>query len=187
MDNKSKILDVAQHLLSLNGLNAFSYKDISHKVGIKTSSIHYYFPSKSDLIFALINEASMNRKEVMLQWKVNSSIEQLDAFMDFYIQLAKERKMCLIMSISSDMYELDDKIRDELHKFYNFLKDWLISILEDGLRTGHLYYETSAEKKATEILNTVAMIPILSRIGKDLPLLVDIKDSFLQSLNEKNC
>ena len=44
-----QILLVAESLIQSRGYNAFSYKDISEIIGIKTSSIHYYFPTKADL------------------------------------------------------------------------------------------------------------------------------------------
>jgi hypothetical protein len=44
-----KILDVALDYIMGRGYKAFSYKDISKEIGIKTSSIHYYFPTKGDL------------------------------------------------------------------------------------------------------------------------------------------
>ena len=47
-DTAHKILDVAEHFTQSLGFNAFSYKDIQENVGIKTSSIHYYFPTKTD-------------------------------------------------------------------------------------------------------------------------------------------
>ena len=39
-------------------LQRFSYRDLSELVGVKTSSIHYYFPSKEDLAFEAVNAYS---------------------------------------------------------------------------------------------------------------------------------
>ena len=48
-----KVLDVAEFYTQTRGFNAFSYKDIQQDVGVKTSSIHYYFPTKHDLASAM--------------------------------------------------------------------------------------------------------------------------------------
>ena len=50
-----KILDVAEHFMQTRGFNDFSYRDIQNEVGVKTSSIHYYFPTKQDLVIHLID------------------------------------------------------------------------------------------------------------------------------------
>src|SRR3954469_17970905 len=54
-DTRSAILDVAQELLQTRGFNAFSIKDLAERVQIRTSSVHYYFPTKADLCRALIS------------------------------------------------------------------------------------------------------------------------------------
>src|SRR5699024_11730842 len=49
--------------ITTRGTNAFSYKDISKEIGIKTSSIHYYFPTKNDLIVAVLEHVIQKNKE----------------------------------------------------------------------------------------------------------------------------
>ncbi|MDA0268923.1 MAG: helix-turn-helix domain containing protein, partial [Cyanobacteria bacterium] len=49
-----QILDVAQILVRQRGYSAFSYADISDRVGIRKASIHYHFPSKDELVRALV-------------------------------------------------------------------------------------------------------------------------------------
>jgi TetR/AcrR family transcriptional regulator, transcriptional repressor for nem operon len=41
---RDQLLDHARNLLMTRGYNGFSYRDLSALVGVKTSSIHYYFP-----------------------------------------------------------------------------------------------------------------------------------------------
>ena len=49
-----KLLDAAEFYTQTCGFNAFSYKDLQKDVGVKTSSIHYYFPTKKDLAITMI-------------------------------------------------------------------------------------------------------------------------------------
>src|SRR3954464_1394603 len=60
-DTRTVILDAAQELLQTRGFNAFSIKDLAERVEIRTSSVHYHFPTKTDLCRALI---SRHRKRV---------------------------------------------------------------------------------------------------------------------------
>ena len=55
---RERILDHAITLMMLRGYNGFSYRDLSELVGVKTSSIHYYFPSKDDLVLEAVNQYS---------------------------------------------------------------------------------------------------------------------------------
>jgi len=49
IDIYKHILTVAEGLIQSQGYNTFSYRDIANQVGVKTSSIHYHFPTKADL------------------------------------------------------------------------------------------------------------------------------------------
>ena len=49
-----EILDVAEMLIQTRGYSASSYQDISQVLGIRKASIHYHFPSKTDLGVAVI-------------------------------------------------------------------------------------------------------------------------------------
>src|SRR5215472_18065558 len=53
---REQVLDHAITLMMLRGYNGFSYRDLSELVGVKTSSIHYYFPSKDDLVLEALKE-----------------------------------------------------------------------------------------------------------------------------------
>ena len=54
--NEKKILETGKDLVQKNGFDGMSFKDISKLVDIKTSSIHYYFPTKNDLAIALMKQ-----------------------------------------------------------------------------------------------------------------------------------
>ncbi|HZE99428.1 MAG TPA: TetR/AcrR family transcriptional regulator, partial [Planctomycetota bacterium] len=44
-----RILNVAERLVQTRGYNGFSYSDISSELRIRNASVHYHFPSKTDL------------------------------------------------------------------------------------------------------------------------------------------
>jgi TetR/AcrR family transcriptional repressor of nem operon len=48
-DNKTKIIDAAENMIRSGGYNGFSFRDIAAEIGIKSSSVHYYYPRKEDL------------------------------------------------------------------------------------------------------------------------------------------
>ena len=48
------ILACARSLIIMGGYNGFSYADIEAVVGIRKASIHHHFPSKVDLVRALV-------------------------------------------------------------------------------------------------------------------------------------
>ena len=49
MDRKEQILSVAAELLQTRSFSAFSYQDLSDRLGITKAAIHHHFPSKEGL------------------------------------------------------------------------------------------------------------------------------------------
>ena len=54
-ETAEQILDLAETLIQTRGYSAFSYQDIADSLGIRKASIHYHFPSKSDLGVAVVD------------------------------------------------------------------------------------------------------------------------------------
>ena len=53
-DVKTAIMDAAERRMQLGGFGGFSFREIAADVGIKSSSVHYHFPTKEDLAAAVI-------------------------------------------------------------------------------------------------------------------------------------
>ena len=52
---KVRLLNEAETLIRTRGYAAFSYADLSERVGIRKASIHHHFPTKAELGGALID------------------------------------------------------------------------------------------------------------------------------------
>src|ERR1700678_3559643 len=51
-DVKTEIMDAAERRMQQGGFGGFSFREIGADVGIKSSSVHYHFPTKEDLAAA---------------------------------------------------------------------------------------------------------------------------------------
>jgi len=59
---RDAILKAAEARIRRNGFHGFSFRDLAEDVGIKSASVHYYFPTKADLGVSLMR----NYQEQML-------------------------------------------------------------------------------------------------------------------------
>jgi len=186
MTTIEKIVSTAAEMLSNNGFNAFSFHDIANKIGIKTSSIHYYFPTKSDLIIEIIHYSQNIQAALFETISEKKPEEKLSLLIDFYVDLADKGQMCPIVSISSDMNDIDLNIKLEIGKFYDFLSDWLTSVIEEGITKNQFVTAQNPQDKSIEILNILAMLPILSRLGKGRESLTSLRQSIMDNLTNKD-
>src|ERR1700753_3909114 len=54
------IMDAAEKRIRSGGFGGFSFRDIAADVGIKSSSVHYHFPTKETLAAAVIHRYTDN-------------------------------------------------------------------------------------------------------------------------------
>lgn len=186
MTTREKIVNIAAEMLSNNGFNAFSFHDIANAIGVKTSSIHYYFPTKSDLIVEIIHYSQNIQAALFEAISEKKPQEKLSLLIDFYVDLADKGQMCPIVSISSDINEIDPNIKLEVRKFYDFLADWLTSVIVEGITKNQFATAQTPQDKSMEILNILAMFPILTRLGKAHESLTSLKQSVIDNLINKD-
>lgn len=156
-DIYQQILEVAENLTQTQGYNAFSYKDISAIVGVKTSSIHYYFPTKADLGKAVVKkhiDSLCNELEQLICNKQLSCKKRLERFIDGIVAktYSDQRKMCLGGMLASDVLTLPEIIQQEVRIFFTRLEDWIKRLLTESISKK----EFKLEKK--DINNEVLLI-----------------------------
>ena len=78
---KERILDVSLELFSQRGYSAVSIRDICKGVGIKESSVYYYFENKQNIFDVLLDRFSEIAKGMMAQLE-NGLTEGQNSFFD---------------------------------------------------------------------------------------------------------
>ncbi|ASS49487.1 MAG: TetR family transcriptional regulator [Candidatus Fluviicola riflensis] len=166
MTTREIIIDTADQLIRSNGFNAFSFKDISNKIGIKTASIHYHFPTKSDLGVATINEHIQRFEHLKKEFANKSPLQKLNGFLSIYSQIKSENKVCLVGSLATDLNTVDDSIKIELKKFAELVLLWVTEILTEGEKQKVFEFQHTPRTKALLIITNILAIVQLSRLTK---------------------
>lgn len=167
MTTRENIIEKADQFIRNKGYNAFSFKDISNDIGIKTASIHYHFPTKSDLGVATIKE-HIARTEALKKRVANESpLIKLEAFLDVQTQIKKENKVCIVGSLATDLNTLDESIKTELQGFAQIVITWLTEVLIEGKELKIFDFEMAPRTKAIMIITNMVAIVQLSRLTND--------------------
>lgn len=174
---REQILDHAITLMMLRGYNGFSYRDLSELVGVKTSSIHYYFPSKDDLVLEAVNEYS---KEVL------NSINAIDAALPADAKLARYTKLfgrtlgdgdqiCLCGMLAADIETLPDNVRQAVQAFFSANENWLAKVLAQGASEGTLAVNGKPENAARAMYAAFQGSVLASRLFRTKARLEDVE------------
>lgn len=125
-NNRILILQAASELLKTRGFNAFSYRDLAERVGIKSSSVHYYFPTKQDLGHALLQDYRDAVQEALARLEQHSDVaERLRGLVAIFAGTAEQGQCCLAGMLASDYATLEEPLRQEVRDFFTQVEQWL--------------------------------------------------------------
>ena len=152
---RERLLTEAQHLIQTVGYNGFSFRDLANRIGIKSASIHYHFPTKADLgraIAAQYAEVFMGRLNA--QQEAEQDADKLLAFYAslFREALVDEGKMCLCGMLSAEASSLPSVVVDEAKQFFETNLNWLSAVYERRAVTAKNLSDASSPRAQAEAL-----------------------------------
>lgn len=183
--NYQKILSVAQDLVQKQGFNAFSYKDLSNAIGIKTSSIHYYFPTKDDLGETLVKEyrKSFGHALEKIKETITDPREQINQYTELFLAtLRQDGKICLCGMLASDHSTLNEKVQLQVREFFLENEKWLSVVLQKGKESGVFNFDGKAEEIAASFFAMLEGAMLVSRVFDDESRMKNISDCWMRSL-----
>lgn len=168
----------ARRMVQARGYNALSFRDLAEAVGVKSSSVHYHFPTKGDLGAALARrytEEGVAYLDAMLADADghHASLQRYVAV--FRAALEDGNRMCLCGIMAAENEDLPDRVRREVAAFTNANVDWLTRLLL-AQRPGT--DEVGARARAAAIYAAVAGAQLLARGRGDIAVYDAIMDSF---------
>lgn len=180
-DTANRVLDVAEHFTQTRGFNAFSYKDIQKEVGVKTSSIHYYFPTKQDLAVAMTERFIERLQDSLkaLSDQNDTAIDRVKAFNALHVSLVNDGKFCLGGMLASDILGLPELANGKLDRFFNVIEVWLKETIALGQAQGAIQAKVNPEKAAPMYLATLEGGMLIARAKQQPQLLEQILDKAL--------
>lgn len=180
-DTKQAIIELGDRLLREKGYNAFSYADISKQLDIKNAAIHYYFPSKSDLAAAIIDEHLQRLTEFTNAVANKKPYDKIAQFLDTYTKAQEEGMICIVGTMATNWYSCDEAMQQKVKEFTDSVTQWLTSTLQLGLNSGDFTFKESAYVKALLIVTNMLAITQLKRIAGPRAF-KDVKKAVLDSL-----
>lgn len=179
-----QILDFAQSLVQLRGYNAMSYRDLAVEIGVKTSSIHYYFPSKEDLGLAVMQRYRQGFKNALMQIGDETTDPKLKIkrFVGLFVGTVRADKICLGGMFASDTNSLPESLQNEVRQFYIESETWLSDVLKSGKVQGIFAYSGSSKIKAEAIFSALEGVMITARLFNDEKRLITAGEWILQTL-----
>lgn len=183
-ETANKILDIAEHYTQTRGFNAFSYRDIQDELGIKTSSIHYYFPNKQDLALGMI-ERYLERYQLTLAdigASKEEALKKLQHLADIFITTSKKDKFCLCGMMAMDVASMPISLHKHLKKFFQISETWIAEIVREGIKVKSIASTVNPDEEATHYLAILEGGLLIARARKNPKYFSRMVKEFLNKL-----
>lgn len=169
MDTKTALLAEAESLVRTVGYAAFSYADLSERVGIRKASIHHHFPTKEALGNALI-DSYLERFVADLERLAARRLDtkgKLLAYGDFFAGGMRDGLMPLCGALAADAAYLPASMQSRVARFFRIHLDWLERILQAGLAAGDVRKDLRPDRSALLVLSTLQGASLVAWALKD--------------------
>jgi AcrR family transcriptional regulator len=177
---RDRLLDVAMRLFAVKGYGATSIADILHEAGVNSGSLYHFFPTKQDLLLAVLDRYRLGIGPMLLEpaWAgVADPIERVFALLARYRQhLARSECTygCPIGSLALELHEPDPPVRELLAVNFDGWVEAVQRCLEEA--GDRLPADVDRRELATFVLTTMEGGVMQSRTHRTL-------DAFDASVN----
>ena len=167
----TQILDAAQEMVQTRGYNGFSYADVSAEVGLRKASIHYHYPSKTDLCLALVARyrAEAERKRAWIDGYAEGADHKLVLYAHIKRDMLRDGgRLCLCGALTLDLLTLPEAVHLEVRAYFTESEAWLAGVFSEGRAAGILHFEGNAEAQAQAFQSALAGAMLMARAHQDI-------------------
>lgn len=164
-----EILDAAEGLARRGGYHGFSFRDVAGRVGIKSASVHYHFPTKADLGAAVARRYTDRFLDALGDPADPAAVpgELIGRYAAaFRHALVTERLMCLCGMLGSEVAALPAEVAAEAKRFFERNIDWLEAVLSRR-ENGPAADRAASRREALTILAALEGASILAHTLED--------------------
>lgn len=128
--SRDTILSVSREMAASRGLNAINMRAVAVACGVSVGSLYNYFPSKADLIAAIVEDVW---KEIFMQLDGGTLSGSFVDYVKWIFETAKKSReypdFFLVHSISFSQSQ-KPKGKEVMDKYFMHMKKGLLAILE---------------------------------------------------------
>lgn len=175
-----RLLDAAENSIRRRGYHAVSFRDLADELGIKSSSVHYYFRQKEDLGLAVVARYAARVLAAAEEAATGATTpaDRLAALCKVYrAALIESDRICLCAMLGAESSGLPEKLSDAVAGFFNANIEWIEKALPKKLSP------KIRRCKATRLLATLQGAMLVSGTLKSHKVFDDATADLLETVS----
>jgi TetR/AcrR family transcriptional repressor of nem operon len=150
------ILDIAEMLIQTRGYSAISYQDIADRLSLRKASIHYHFPSKTDLGLAVVDRYSSRFEAALAAVAADKGLSAavlFDCYTAPYLKFAASPdRICLCGALAGEIMALPQPMRERVKRNYTLQQNWLTGMVRRGVASGEFDIGTTPPARMARMI-----------------------------------
>ncbi len=185
-ETAGKLVAGAAQLIMQGGYNGFSYADLAKRFGIRNASIHHHFPSKVDLVVAVVEQARTGIQGLIAALDQGSpdAMEQLLMYTGYWERCIKDQTapFCLAAILAAELPSLPQEIVGSVRGHFVDLAKWLELVLALGVKQGTMKLTASPAMEAETFMAAVYGAMLAARAFDDPRRFSVIVEAFIHRI-----
>lgn len=175
---RDQILDAAAKLIHLRGYHGTSLDDVLRESGVGKGNFYYYFRSKEDLGFAIIDRVVDRFLERTLEPAfvdlAADPLDQVRAFLDRLLEVQRQRNCvggCPMGNLASELSDVHEGFRQRLADIFERWRVMLAATLERGRDSGRLRADLDTASAAGFVVAALEGAILMAKVTKDISVM----------------
>ena len=175
---RDQILDAAARLIHLRGYHGTSLDDVLRESGVGKGNFYYYFRSKEDLGFAIIDRVVERFLERTLEPAfvdpTADPLDQMRAFLDRLLEAQRQRNCvggCPMGNLACELSDVHEGFRQRLAEIFERWRVMLATTLERGRESGRLRADLDAASAAGFVVAALEGAILMAKVTKDISVM----------------
>ena len=175
---RDQILRAATRLIHLRGYHSTSLDDVLRESGVGKGNFYYYFKSKEDLGYAIIDRVTQGFVERTLEPIFEDvslgPIEQIHAFLERVLDSHRQRNCvggCPMGNLASELSDVHEGFRQRLAEIFRAWQVRVAEALTRGKASGRIRAECEPADTAQLIVAALEGAILLTKVSRDITVL----------------
>ncbi len=177
---REQILDAASRLIHVRGFNNTSVDEILKQSGVGKGNFYYYFKSKEELGFAILDRSLDRISTELLDKSFSPEKEpwrQIEEFLDYQVERTRQRGCtggCILGNLAVEMSDIHEEFRRRLSEAFNQLRSRIETALAQARAQGTLRSNTNIPRLAHFIVAGFEGAHMMGKLHKNVDVMAGV-------------
>jgi TetR/AcrR family transcriptional repressor of nem operon len=175
---RDQILNAATRLIHVQGYQSTSLDDVLRESGVGKGNFYYYFKSKEELGYAIIDRITRAFVERALAPAFADTeadpVAQIHAFLERAVETQRQRNCvggCAMGNLACELSDVHEGFRQRLAALFDAYRSHLAEAIRRGQRSGRLRADTDASRVARFLVAGLEGAILLGKVTRDITVM----------------